>query len=135
MTPSPRVQRTRSSTFEPSSRRGLLLGIVLLAAALATLSCVRSSSVTIRNSAAVDLRNVVVSGKDFRVECPLVRAGESVTLRARITADSGVAVEFDVEDRHRSVPEQGYVTGGGMAVVVEVGSDLAVSVTSRTTYS
>jgi hypothetical protein len=88
----------------------------------------RRATILIHNASTTELRNIIISGRGFQASVANLQPGQSATLTARLTADTGIAVAFEAAGRHISVPEQGYAGGGGYRVVVEVSPDLSVSV-------
>ncbi len=106
------------------------LGLMAVVAILLVRALSPPATIIVHNASAAELRNVVVSGRGFRVSCPTLPAGQSVTLSAQLTADTGIAVAFDAGDRHVSTPEQDYAGGGGFRINVEVSPELVVSVRS-----
>jgi hypothetical protein len=117
------------------SRRAWITILSLAVPALVILVLVSTwrsrSTIVVRNASATELRNIVVSGRGFKASWPILQAGESVTLSARLAADTGIAVAFDASGRHVAVPEQGYAGGGGYRITVEVSPEFSVSVQSE----
>jgi len=89
------------------------------------------ATVIVRNSSGVKLRNLVVSGRGFKVTCPNLQPGETANLPVRLSEDTGIAVAFEALGRQYSSPEQEYAGAGGYRITVEVGSDFSVSVHSE----
>lgn len=95
-------------------------------------SCSRHPRVTVVNASADPLTDLVLSGSGFSEPLGSLAPGEQKTVEVRPSADTGLAVSFEVKGTTHEPPADGYFEASGLyRVTATVQPDFSVNMESE----